>query len=107
MQVIKRRTITDKMKLAVLDRWATVTCAVCRLGNCLLDVQFDHHLALVDGGTHSVDNIRPVCVECHKIKSAREHKANAKCKRIAAGGRKRRGRKMQSRPFPKRMEART
>ena len=31
----------------------------------------------------------------------------AKAKRIAAGGRKRRGRKMQSRPFPKRMEART
>jgi hypothetical protein len=51
--------------------------------HCIDEVQYDHHLALVDGGKHSVENLRPICSVHHARKSAREHIANCKAKRLA------------------------
>lgn len=74
------------------------------------DIQFDHIHADVHGGPHEYQNLRPIHYDpCHKKKSAKDVAANAKVKRIRAGGRKKRGPRLQSRgfqqasrPFPKR-----
>jgi 5-methylcytosine-specific restriction endonuclease McrA len=76
-------------------------------------IQFDHVHADVHGGGHEYENLRPVHYDpCHKKKSASDVAANAKVKRIQAGGRKSRGPKMRSRgfqqvarPFPKRRKS--
>lgn len=92
----KRRPITDGMKFKVLHKArANVLCGVCGYLTKVDDIQFDHWLALVDGGAHSVDNLRPVCSGCHAKKSAREHRANCKAKRLA------RGKRPSKRPLPK------
>lgn len=79
----KRPAITPAMRLAVLKaHGASVMCSDCGADVLVSDVQIDHHLALVDGGAHEVENLRPLCINCHKQKSAREHKNNAKAKRL-------------------------
>ena len=72
-------------------------------------MSLDHHLALIDGGSHEAANLRPICPGCHKPKSAKEHKANSKSKRLAkareemqavlAGKKKREPGKIKSRGF--------
>lgn len=42
---------------------------------------YDHHLAIIDGGRGKPDRAIHR-IKCHKPKSVREHKANAKVKRI-------------------------
>lgn len=80
----RRPAITAAMKLDVLRRCGVaVRCSECQLDGDLDDMQFDHHLALIDGGAHEVENLRPLCTDCHAAKSAREHKANCKAKRLA------------------------
>ncbi len=89
-----------------------IYCGIC-FADCLPgeDIQFDHIHADVFGGPHEYENLRPVHAQCHKKKTAQDIKNNAKTKRLAAGGRKRKGPKMKSqgfqkgsRPFPKRIE---
>jgi hypothetical protein len=81
-----------------------IKCYIC--GGILFpgdDIQFDHVHAHVHGGAHDHMNLRPVHhIPCHVNKTKKDVKANAKVKRIAAGGRKRKGKKIPSRPFPKR-----
>jgi 5-methylcytosine-specific restriction endonuclease McrA len=80
-----RRAITAKMKLDVLNQIGVrPPCHVCKQPWFMGNLHFDHVQALVDGGAHSVENIRPICVECHKKKSAFEHTRNSKGKRLAA-----------------------
>lgn len=94
------------MKLEVIRRAkALIPCAECMrealtkasdpkvvpqwtVSHPLDQIQFDHHLALVDGGKHSVENLRPLCAFHHRKKSAREHIANCKAKRLKAGPKK-------------------
>jgi 5-methylcytosine-specific restriction endonuclease McrA len=73
------------MRLMVLKRFgAVVLCQLCAQSIYIADVEIDHHQALVDGGAHDWEsNMRPVCKGCHALKSAREHKNNAKAKRLA------------------------
>lgn len=101
-RTVERKPITQAMQLALWKRHGLVKCAECQFlcndanagavvitfpdgtGLIVRDFHWDHHLALVDGGTHDVKNIRPLCLHCHRDKSAREHKNNAKAKRLAA-----------------------
>ena len=84
-KIARRQAIPAAWKLEALrNSITTVVCKVCCEPKPLACIEFDHHLALIDDGTHAVDNIRPVCAACHAKKSANEHKANAKCKRLAA-----------------------
>lgn len=72
------------MKLEVLRQMGVrPTCHVCKFKWFMGNLQWDHVLALVDGGTHTVDNLRPICIDCHKRKSAYEHKENCRAKRRA------------------------
>lgn len=82
---MRRKAITDKMKMEVLrDAEVTVRCeGPCREKYPLSLIQFDHYQALCDGGEHSAENLRPVCTTCHQPKSAFEHKRNSKSKRLA------------------------
>ena len=79
----KRPAITAAMQLALWKEHGQVVCAHC--GDTVDDwnMNWDHWLALVDGGAHEVDNLRPVCLPCHKEKSAHEHRENARAKRRA------------------------
>ena len=79
-----RRSITSAQRLRVLKSFgALVLCQVCANSVYIRDIQIDHELALIDSGKHCPDtNLRPVCFPCHSRKSAREHKNNAKVKRI-------------------------
>ena len=101
---MKRPSITDKMKLQVLrDHGAIVPCAECRDAIKIDAIDYDHHRALLDDGEHDASNIRPICRTCHARKSAREHVANAKCKRVHKkhhGLWIKNGKKIPARPFP-------
>jgi 5-methylcytosine-specific restriction endonuclease McrA len=81
----KRPAITPAMRLNVLKKFgAVVLCQICGDAEYVAVVQIDHERSLVDGGEHCADtNLRPVCIPCHARKSAREHKNNAKAKRLA------------------------
>jgi hypothetical protein len=89
-RTVERKPVTQAMQLALWRHWGIVYCQVCKIECCLFappseqkGFHWDHHLAKVDGGPDTVENIRPVCVYCHRKKSAVEHKNNAKAKRIA------------------------
>lgn len=98
---MKRPAITPAMRLAVLKaHGATVMCSNCGSDEMIGDIQIDHHLSLVDGGAHEVENLRPICIVCHKEKSAREHVANCKAKRLLKKHSQPRSEgKIKSRPF--------
>ena len=96
------------MKVAcLLYRWFT-PCALCGKRIEPADkVEWDHVHALVHGGAHHYENLRPVHAECHKLKSAQDVKANAKVKRLANPRPSKHPMKSgktvwPSRPFPKR-----
>lgn len=68
-------------------------CAQCRNYFKIVSIHAEHIKALhtVDRTDYpaclrywSITNLEPVCVDCHKIKTKREVKANAKVKRIVA-----------------------
>lgn len=83
-RTVERKPITQAMQLALWKEYGQVVCAGC--GDTVDDwnMNWDHWLAIVDGGAHEVSNLRPICLPCHKEKSASEHKNNAKAKRLAA-----------------------
>lgn len=105
---MKRQAITPAMKIACLLYRHNVTCGLCAGELFPVDeIEWDHVHALVHGGGHSYANLRPVHVECHKAKSAKDVAANAKVKRILADKPSKRpmkssGRPIQSAPFQKR-----
>ena len=98
----KRPPITPAQRLHVLKKFgAVVLCQIGGDAEYIAVVQIDHALSLVDGGEHCADtNLRPVCIPCHAKKSAREHKNNAKTKRIVKKRAKPSGNgSIKSRPF--------
>src|ERR1700733_12028817 len=105
---MKRKAITPAMKVAcLLFRWFT-PCSLCGKRIEPEDkVEWDHVHALVHGGAHHYNNLRPVHAQCHKVKSAKDVSANAKVKRLqnpkpSKHPLKSSGRKIPARPWPKR-----
>ncbi len=104
----KRKAITPAMKIQCLLYRAEVKCSIC--GHDIYpdeEIEWDHIHALVHSGPHEYQNLRPVHAKCHKAKTASDIAANAKVKRILADKPARRpmknsGKKLPSRPFPKR-----
>jgi len=82
--MIKRSPLSMRQKALLWDKQQGL-CGICR--EKLEPGRFDddHILALVDGGTNELGNRRLVCVPCHREKSAREHTANSKTKRLRFG----------------------
>jgi 5-methylcytosine-specific restriction endonuclease McrA len=111
----KRKPITDKMKLEVLRRQnATVQCYKCKEMKMLMLIQFDHVHALCHDGEHETDNLFPICIDCHKDKSANDVRDLAHVRRlteaqalhaaIVAGDMVKAKSRIPSRPFPKRVK---
>ena len=99
---MKRPAITPAMRLQVLKlHGAIVCCQICGDATYIADVDIDHTLALIDGGAHDFQaNMRPVCKRCHALKSAVEHRNNAKTKRVVKKRAKPSGNgSIKSRPF--------
>lgn len=93
------------------DGAAFINCAICnRKLLALDDIEFDHVHAYVHGGEHDFRNLRPLHGSCHKVKTKADIQANAKVKRLAnpkpsKWPMQNSGRKIPSRPFPKRANA--
>src|SRR5690348_17156987 len=104
---MKRQPITERMKIdALLDMYG-IYCIECDGLICPgQPIQWDHRHALVHGGPHDYRNIRPVHVECHKKKTARDIKANAKVKRLRGETCNAPSKPIQSRGFSKRFRKR-
>lgn len=129
----RRPTISDGMKYRALKlhERVMVQCFTCErirasfvkmlgaappglpLWHSLDEIEFDHIHELADGGKHGAKHLRPMCIEHHKAKTKRNEKLRHHLDRA---GKKHRGehkskhpmpnsgRKLQSRPFPKRSE---
>lgn len=81
-----RPRFTASQRLRCFEDHGAIVC--CQAPGCdnamyIKGCDIDHHLALIDGGKHEGENIRPICSSCHRKKSAREHKSNSKAKRVA------------------------
>ena len=79
---------TKAQRYDVMVMFGAIVCCQCSDPKCddaiyINEAEIDHHLAIVDGGKHELDNWRPISSHCHARKSAREHRANAKAKRVA------------------------
>ncbi len=57
-------------------------CGCRRRFDGLQDINWDHIVALVDGGEDTAENLQALKLKHHKRKSARETTARAKVKRI-------------------------
>jgi len=132
-----RRSLTDKQKLTVMARYCRCPGLPERDVKCgkrlptMAECEFDHVHARALGGSDDLDNYRPLCPECHAIKTfgrrgertattagsdianiakaRRNAKANAEfwsARMTREPGQKRAARgKIKSRPFPKRQRA--
>lgn len=97
-----RKAITERMKWQALLFWTAHFCPEC---GGLIDpdtkIEWDHRQALCHDGPHRYENIKPIHADCHKLKSARDHKANCKVKRLIKGPKQRKGPPIRSRGFDK------
>lgn len=108
MTTQKRKYLTPKQKKDILSRQNNL-CATCSKPLSKGDMIDDHWLALGLGGSNALDNRRFICVSCNKLKTFGSKATTAgadlhliaKGKRLRAGPRKRKGRAIPSRPFPK------
>ena len=103
----RRRKFPRRVYLGIL-RWQQLRCA-CGCGVKLTrkeGYQFDHGASLGLGGLDSPDNLHALRTLCHAKKTRCEATMRAKADRMRLawlGLKKRRGRKMPSRPFDTRL----
>lgn len=106
----ERQTITDKMKWRALFHRFPIPCAICN--HPIFwdeEIDWDHVHPIALGGEHSHANLRPLHANCHQKKTSGSKATSAgsdihmiaKAKRIASGGKKRRGPKLRSKGFDK------
>ncbi len=107
---MKRKAVTDKMKWQALFYRFPIPCSACNIALFWdEEIDWDHVHPIALGGQHTHQNLRPLHVSCHQEKTSgskattagSDIHAIAKVKRLQKGPRKRKGRKMQSKPFPK------
>lgn len=90
--MIKRTPLNQRQKEVLWNRQNGL-CRACHAPLKPGQFEDDHVLALIDGGTNILGNRALTCIPCHKAKSAKEHSANSKAKRLKYG-RTRKGRPM-------------
>ncbi len=100
----RRRYLTAKAK-AEIHHDQNGCCAECGDWIMLAETQWDHILPLCFGGVNE-NNWQGLCRKCHTAKTKKEAGMRAKADRQREsheGTKKRRGRKMPSRPFDTRL----
>lgn len=90
MEMVDRRDISQKRR-AALFLAQSGKCADCPRKLMPGMYHADHRIPLADGGADDDSNIKLICLDCHKAKTRGENKSRAHHKRIAAGGRTRKG----------------
>ena len=107
----RRRRPTKSQQIAILDRQFG-RCAICLI--VPLNPEWDHIQALELGGNNSTENFQALCKSCHEIKTHGSKATSAgsdihkiaKARRIARGGKTRKGPRLRSRGFEKRYRKR-
>lgn len=96
-----RQGFTLGFEVAVLRRF--VVCAGCGLRlRQREDYELDHIICRANGGKHIPENVEPLCLPCHAVKTAADKAAAAKAKRLAGETcTARRGPPIRSRSFDK------
>lgn len=91
--------VPPRVKLRILSAHGD-TCAFRRSAfTARLKPEFDHIIALVNGGQHAEWNLRPVCKPCHRAKTNLDVAEKSK---IADIRKKQLGLKTPKKPWPKR-----
>lgn len=69
-------------KLQKLRRIVLAQEPLCRhclaVGKTTIATEVDHKIPLCAGGTYDRDNLQPLCTDCHKIKTLKDVRENAK-----------------------------
>lgn len=103
------QTIPPRVRLRIFDR-ANGFCVLCtrRIGGSVR-AQYDHIVALVNGGRHAEGNLQLVCHTCHKAKTAEDVAEKSKtyvrkAKHVGVRKKKRTipGRRFNGEPIPAR-----
>lgn len=95
-----KRRMTPARRKRILERDGHA----CRICSCTEGpFEIDHHLPIWLGGSDDDENLRTLCLNCHKGETKAGTKARAKGNRIRAklNGKRRAKHKIQSRDFPK------
>lgn len=82
------QAIPPRVKIRVFDR-AGKRCEECTLPIIgKLRPEFDHKIALINGGKHCESNLQLLCSECHKVKTRSNvaEKSTMAKKRLKASG---------------------
>ena len=66
----KGATVEDFTPQDVLDKWGT-DCHICKKPVDLLDWHMEHVVALVNGGEHSLENVKPSHPKCNLSKGTK------------------------------------
>ena len=65
-------TAWQKIRVFVLKRDSGLCQPCLKIGRVTQAKQVDHIIQKYDGGTDDESNLQSICVDCHKIKTARE-----------------------------------
>ena len=82
----KRRTLSKRTYLNILHKQRMICACGCEERLVRGGIEFDHTLPLHLGGFDSLENLRAIRSECHKVKTKKESKSRAKIRRIQATG---------------------
>jgi 5-methylcytosine-specific restriction endonuclease McrA len=78
---VKRKTFSAAARQRVLNKHGR-KCAMCQVEiTPATGCEYDHHIPLSIGGDDTEANLRPVCVRCHRLKTAADITRAAKTKR--------------------------
>jgi 5-methylcytosine-specific restriction endonuclease McrA len=64
----------DRRLRAAVRAVGAATCAMCGRTVPASMVEVDHIRPLASGGTNTLDNLQPLCVPCHRLKTRQERK---------------------------------
>lgn len=80
------QTIPLSVRLRVLERFDCTCQGPCHRKLTPRDkhIHFDHKLPLADGGEHRENNLWPMCVGCHGLKTSTEATARARTRSLKA-----------------------
>ena len=77
------QAIPPRVKLRIIDRQGG-KCGACprKLGVAGEGIEYDHVLALINGGEHRERNLQALCLFCHKPKTRDDVALKAKIARV-------------------------
>ena len=69
--------VKKRVKILLTERDGR-RCNHCKKEFGLNSLTIDHVVRLVKNGSNDLSNLQLLCIECHQVKTAEEHKAEAK-----------------------------